>query len=73
MPGYTHLQRAQPIRWSHWMLSYGFTFVNDLDRLREVIKRVNKSPLGPRACCATLWAGWQTATLSSSSSSGGRC
>lgn len=46
MPGYTHLQRAQPIRWSHWMLSYGFAFANDLDRLREVIKRVNKSPLG---------------------------
>jgi argininosuccinate lyase len=46
MPGYTHLQRAQPIRWSHWMLSYGFAFANDLDRLREAIRRVNKSPLG---------------------------
>ncbi|KAL1855913.1 argininosuccinate lyase [Diaporthe australafricana] len=46
MPGYTHLQRAQPIRWSHWMLSYGFAFANDLERLREIRKRVNGSPLG---------------------------
>ncbi|OAA56140.1 Argininosuccinate lyase [Niveomyces insectorum RCEF 264] len=46
MPGYTHLQRAQPIRWSHWMLSYGFAFASDLERLREVIHRVNRSPLG---------------------------
>lgn len=46
MPGYTHLQRAQPIRWSHWICSYAFAFVSDLERLGEVIKRVNKSPLG---------------------------
>lgn len=46
MPGYTHLQRAQPIRWSHWMLMYGSYFASDLDRLREVKKRVNKCPLG---------------------------
>jgi len=46
MPGYTHLQRAQPIRWSHWMMSYGLVFASDLERLREVIKRVNRSPLG---------------------------
>lgn len=46
MPGYTHLQRAQPIRWSHWMMSYGLSFASDLERLREVIKRVNRSPLG---------------------------
>lgn len=46
MPGYTHLQRAQPVRWSHWMLSYGFQFADDLQRLREVYKRVNRSPLG---------------------------
>ncbi|KAL7944590.1 L-Aspartase-like protein [Trichoderma barbatum] len=35
-----------PIRWSHWMLSYGFGFGSDLERLREVIKRVNRSTLG---------------------------
>ena len=46
MPGYTHLQRAQPIRWSHWLLSYGMAFATDLQRLREVMKRVNRSPLG---------------------------
>lgn len=46
MPGYTHLQRAQPIRWSHWLLSYGLTFATDLQRLRETIKRVNRCPLG---------------------------
>lgn len=46
MPGYTHLQRAQPVRWSHWMLSYGFAFASDLERLREVVKRINRSPLG---------------------------
>ncbi|MCJ1230627.1 argininosuccinate lyase [Toensbergia leucococca] len=46
MPGYTHLQRGQPVRWSHWLLSYGTFFSNDLERLREVIKHVNKSPLG---------------------------
>lgn len=46
MPGYTHLQRAQPIRWSHWILMYGSFFTSDLQRLREVKRRVNKSPLG---------------------------
>lgn len=46
MPGYTHLQRAQPIRWSHWLLLYGSFFASDLERLREVRARVNRSPLG---------------------------
>lgn len=46
MPGYTHLQRAQPIRWAHWMLSFGHQFALDLERLREVVKRVNRCPLG---------------------------
>ncbi|KAK3670494.1 argininosuccinate lyase [Recurvomyces mirabilis] len=46
MPGYTHLQRAQPIRWSHWMLMYGSFFASDLQRLRELKVRVNKCPLG---------------------------
>lgn len=49
MPGYTHLQRAQPIRWSHWLLSYGTAFHADLERLRQLIPRVNKSPLGAGA------------------------
>ena len=46
MPAYTHLQRAQPIRWSHWLCSFAVRFSSDLERLDQVIKRVNKSPLG---------------------------
>lgn len=46
MPGYTHLQRAQPIRWSHWLLNYGLFFGTDLQKLRQVIDRVNRCPLG---------------------------
>jgi argininosuccinate lyase len=46
MPGYTHLQKAQPVRWSHWILSHATAFSSELIRLREVIKRVNLSPLG---------------------------
>lgn len=46
MPGYSHLQRAQPVRWSHWLLSYGTALATDLERLHEVIQRVNRSPLG---------------------------
>lgn len=46
MPGYTHLQPAQPIRWSHWLCSHAFSFANDLDRLRGLMPRLNKSPLG---------------------------
>ncbi|KAI1200698.1 argininosuccinate lyase [Nemania serpens] len=46
MPGYTHLQRAQPIRWSQWLMSYAAAFKQDLERLRQVFERVNLSPLG---------------------------
>ncbi|KAJ5110988.1 Argininosuccinate lyase [Penicillium argentinense] len=46
MPGYTHLQKAQPVRWSHWILSHATAFASELQRLREVIARVNRSPLG---------------------------
>lgn len=56
MPGYTHLQRGQPIRWSHWLLSYGTAFLNDLERLREVIKHVNRSPLGCGALSGNAFA-----------------
>ena len=49
MPGYTHLQRAQPIRWSHWLLSYGFMFQRDSERLEELSKRINICPLGSGA------------------------
>lgn len=46
MPGYTHLQRAQPVRWSQWLMSHAAAFKQDLDRLRQVFERVNISPLG---------------------------
>ncbi|KAF9892827.1 argininosuccinate lyase [Aspergillus nanangensis] len=49
MPGYTHLQKAQPVRWSHFLLSHATAFASELQRLREVIRRVNKSPLGTGA------------------------
>lgn len=49
MPGYTHLQRAQPIRWSHWLSSYATYFTEDFKRLQQIISRVNQSPLGSGA------------------------
>jgi argininosuccinate lyase len=49
MPGYTHLQKAQPVRWAHWLLSHAVAFASELQRLREVTKRVNRSPLGTGA------------------------
>ncbi|XP_012215515.1 argininosuccinate lyase isoform X2 [Linepithema humile] len=49
MPGYTHMQRAQPVRWSHWLLSYAWYAKEDLERLLEVRKRVNILPLGSGA------------------------
>ncbi|CAO2629819.1 Argininosuccinate lyase [Lemmus lemmus] len=45
-PGYTHLQRAQPIRWSHWILSHAVALTRDSERLLEVQKRINVLPLG---------------------------
>ncbi|KAH3890923.1 hypothetical protein DPMN_015012 [Dreissena polymorpha] len=49
LPGYTHLQRAQPIRWSHWILSYCWMLQRDFTRLSELGARVNVCPLGSGA------------------------
>ena len=49
LPGYTHLQRAQPIRWSHWLLCYASMLKRDFERLQEVYKRTNVLPLGSGA------------------------
>ncbi|PTB36705.1 hypothetical protein M441DRAFT_72780 [Trichoderma asperellum CBS 433.97] len=38
--------RVQPIRWSHWILPFGFAFASDLERLGEVIERINRNHLG---------------------------
>ncbi|XP_049599610.1 argininosuccinate lyase isoform X1 [Syngnathus scovelli] len=55
-PGYTHMQRAQPIRWSHWMLSHAVALQRDVERLREISKRVNVLPLGSGAIAGTPFA-----------------
>ncbi|TFK42690.1 argininosuccinate lyase [Crucibulum laeve] len=49
MPGYTHLQRGQPIRWSHLLLSHAFSFRSDLERLQQLIPRISVLPLGSGA------------------------
>ncbi|XP_064425072.1 argininosuccinate lyase isoform X2 [Latimeria chalumnae] len=49
LPGYTHLQRAQPVRWSHWILSYAVALSRDAERLSEIKRRVNVLPLGSGA------------------------
>ncbi|XP_044312061.1 argininosuccinate lyase [Varanus komodoensis] len=49
LPGYTHLQRAQPIRWSHLLLSHAVALTRDSERLSEVKKRINVLPLGSGA------------------------
>lgn len=49
MPGYTHLQRAQPIRWSHWISCYATYFTEDFKRLKQIVERLNSSPLGAGA------------------------
>ena len=49
MPGYTHLQRAQPITFGHHLMAYAMMLLRDLDRLQDTVKRMNLSPIG---CCA---------------------
>ena len=57
MPGYTHLQRAQPITFAHHLLAYGMMFTRDIDRIRDAVKRMNVSPLG---CCALAGTTYDT-------------
>jgi argininosuccinate lyase len=49
MPGYTHLQPAQPVLFSHWLMSYFWMFERDRERLADCAKRANLSPLGASA------------------------
>ncbi|XP_059054255.1 argininosuccinate lyase [Achroia grisella] len=49
IPGYTHLQRAQPVRWSHFLLSYLWLFRDDVMRLEEQRTRLSRCPLGSGA------------------------
>ncbi|MGP4063657.1 argininosuccinate lyase [Oceanobacillus sp. M65] len=55
LPGYTHLQRAQPVLFSHHMLAYVFMLQRDVERLGDSWKRVNKSPLGAGALAGTTF------------------
>jgi len=55
MPGYTHLQRAQPITFAHHLLSYAFMLIRDYDRLCDSAKRMNLSPLGSCALSGTTY------------------
>jgi len=49
MPGYTHLQPAQPVRWSHWLLSHVWAWQRDRERLADLAPRVDVLPLGSGA------------------------
>ena len=49
LPGYTHLQRAQPVLLSHHLLAHGWAFMRDIDRLHDALERMNVSPLGAGA------------------------
>lgn len=55
MPGYTHLQRAQPITFGHHLMAYAQMLLRDLDRLTDVKKRMNVLPLGSGALAGTTY------------------
>ncbi len=49
MPGYTHLQQAQPLLFSHWLMSFFWKFQRDAERLADTVKRTSVCPLGAGA------------------------
>lgn len=55
MPGYTHLQRAQPITFAHHLMAYAVMLLRDLDRLDDVNKRMNYCPIGCGALAGTTY------------------
>ena len=55
VPGYTHLQRAQPILFAHQLLAYGMMFSRDITRLQDAVRRMNESPLGACALAGTTY------------------
>ena len=57
MPGYTHLQRAQPITFGHHLLAYGMMLSRDIGRIEDAAKRMNSSPIG---CCALAGTTYDT-------------
>ncbi|AJR01512.1 Argininosuccinate lyase [Enterobacteriaceae bacterium bta3-1] len=75
MPGYTHLQRAQPVTFAHWCLAYSEMLARDESRLHDTLKRLDVSPLGCGALAGTAypidreqlagWLGFSSATRNS--------
>ena len=63
MPGYTHLQRAQPISFAQHLMAYANMFSRDVTRLEDCAKRLNECPLGSGALAGTTYPidRWQTA------------
>ena len=57
MPGYTHLQRAQPVTFGHHLMAYAMMLLRDVDRLADTRKRMNQSPIG---CCALAGTTYET-------------
>ena len=55
VPGYTHLQRAQPIVFAHHLLAYAMMFVRDAGRINDAVRRMNVSPLGSCALAGTTY------------------
>ncbi len=55
MPGYTHLQRAQPVTLGHYLMAYGQMFARDARRLDDVAKNMNVLPLGSCALAGTTY------------------
>ena len=55
MPGYTHLQRAQPITFAHHLLAYCMMLMRDVTRIEDALKRMNYSPLGSCALAGTTY------------------
>ncbi len=63
MPGYTHLQRAQPVSFAHYLLAYGQMFSRDVTRLEDCRRRLDECPLGSGALAGTTYPidRWKTA------------
>ena len=55
LPGYTHMQRAQPITFAHHLLAYDMMFLRDVDRLADCRRRMNVSPIGSCALAGTTY------------------
>ncbi|MFH2046480.1 MAG: argininosuccinate lyase [Pseudomonadota bacterium] len=55
MPGYTHLQKAQPVLFSHHLMAYYEMFLRDTERMKDCLKRINVMPLGSAALAGTTY------------------